>query len=186
MRDKHRCGSGALAAMCATPKPFGPRAGLLPFVGAPTVMQSVGCAMRTNRTNNNHFPRGAGLPAMSHLSGLKPLLQVRCCRRPAPGLSRIGSEVLYLKQGALHDAVKERGNSSAGCPVLAGHAFYGFLSASSVASSSSIGFLPSNGLSHSARFLARNSLRKPVTIGSFTSSKVCCLASRFSSNLMMW
>jgi len=50
---------------------------------------------------------------------------------------------------------------------------YGFLSASSVASSSTIACCPEK-LGHSTRFLPRNSLRSADTLGFFYFSKVCC------------
>lgn len=56
--------------------------------------------MRTNRTNNNHSPRRSGFTRDVAPIGAKapptgPLLQEA---RPRP--NHIGSEVLYLKQGA--------------------------------------------------------------------------------------
>lgn len=144
----------------------------------------VRCALKVTISSRS------GLPTIDAPIGAKaPPTGPCCCRRPTPDQSpyRFGSS-LFEARPRLHDAIKKRGIQLSWMPRPRARVrvFYGFFNASSVASSSTIGLLPSYGLSHSARFLPRYSLRNVVISDSFTSSKLCCLASRFSSNLMMW
>ncbi len=130
------------------------------------------------------------------LSGIVHL-EYRACRSAAPGANTAANRGEHPEghKGAAPTAVfghKENAGLSRAWP-RAHHernkpAFpygYFFCSSSQVSLSSSSARRALNGLTRNSRRSASNSLRKSATILASTSSKVCCLAARFSSSRIM-